>query len=168
MNNVESYKNNFSQHLAKALLAKYKKKVSIVFFVNQFNLRAYGTNTISYETGRKWLKVITIPQLSKMKVLIKWLELDPGFLFLDNELETGHSTPIASDNIAIILSVQDSQHLLECLQAVIVGLDAQSQHFLLLSALTLRDLAGIQPLAGHYRTLLKSFDMNDIFAKHWT
>jgi hypothetical protein len=103
-----------------------------------------------------------------MKVLIKWLELDPGFLFLDNELETGHSTPITSDNIAIILSVQDSLHLLECLQAVVVDLDAQSQHFLLLSALTLRDLAGIQPLAGHYRTLLKSFDMNDTFAKHWT
>ena len=168
MNNKASYKNNFSQHLAKALLAKYKKKVSIVFFVNQFNLRAYGTNTISYETGRKWLKGISMPQLSKMKVLIKWLNLDPSMLFLDNELSSEQPIALASDNIAIILSVQASQHLLECLQAVTLDLDAQSQHFLLLSALTLRDLAGNEPLAVNYKTLLRSFDMTGTFTKHWT
>ena len=167
MNNLATTKLNFSDHLTKALLAKYKKKVSIVFFVNQFNLRAYGTNTIAYETGRKWLKGITIPQLSKMKVLIKWLELDPGFLFLDNELETGHSTSIVSDNIAVILSVQNSQHFLECLQAVTFELDAQSQHFLLLSALNLRELANKQPLAVNYKALMQSFDTNGSFSKHW-
>ena len=168
MNNVESYKNNFSQHLAKALLAKYKKKVSIVFFVNQFNLRAYGTDTVAYETGRKWVKGISIPHLSKMKVLIKWLDLDPGFLFLDNELEKRHSAPIASDNIAIILSVQDSQHLLDCLQTVSLSLDTISQRFLLLSALTLRELVSNQPVNIDYKTLLQSLDRTGTFSKHWT
>jgi hypothetical protein len=168
MNNLATAKLNFSDHLTKALLAKYKKKVSIVFFVNQFNLRAYGTNTIAYETGRKWLKGISIPQLSKMKVLIKWLDLDPGFLFLENELETGYSTPIASDNIAIILSVQDSQHLLDCLQTVSLSLDTKSQRFLLLSALTLRELLINQPVNIDYKTLLQSLDRTGTFSKHWT
>jgi hypothetical protein len=142
--------------------------VSIVFFVNQFNLRAYGTNTIAYETARKWLKGISIPQLSKMKVLIKWLDLDPGFLFLDNELEIGYSTPIASDNITVILSVQDSQHLLDCLQTVSLSLDTRSQRFLLLSALTLRELLINQPVNIDYKTLLQSLDRTGTFSKHWT
>ena len=109
-----------------------------------------------------------MPQLSKMKVLIKWLNLDPSMLFLDNELSSEQPIALASDNIAIILSVQASQHLLECLQAVTLDLDAQSQHFLLLSALTLRDLAGNEPLAVNYKTLLRSFDMTGTFTKHWT
>ena len=89
MNNLTSTQLNFSKHLSKALLAKYKKQVSVVFFVNQFNLRAYGTNTIAYETGRKWLKGIALPQISKMKVLIKWLDLDAGFLFIEGDLLDG-------------------------------------------------------------------------------
>ena len=168
MNNLTSTQLNFSKHLSKALLAKYKKQVSVVFFVNQFNLRAYGTNTIAYETGRKWLKGIALPQISKMKVLIKWLDLDAGFLFIEGDLVDKLPTPFVSDNIAHILSVQASQQLLECLQAVTLDLDAQSQHFLLLSALTLRELAGNQPLAINYKALMQSFDMNDTFAKHWT
>ena len=102
-----------------------------------------------------------------MKVLIKWLELDPGFLFLENELETGHSKSIASDNIAIILSVQDSLHLLECLQAVSLSLDTKSQRFLLLSALTLRELLINQPVNIDYKTLLQSLDRTGTFSKHW-
>jgi hypothetical protein len=103
-----------------------------------------------------------------MKVLIKWLDLDASFLFIEGDLLEGLPTPFVSDNIAHILSVQASQQLLECLQAVTLDLDAQSQHFLLLSALTLRELAGNQPLAINYKALMQSFDMNDTFAKHWT
>ena len=100
--------------------------------------------------------------------LIKWLDLDASFLFIEGDLLEGLPTPLVSDNIAHILSVQASQQLLECLQAVTLDLDAQSQHFLLLSALTLRELAGNQPLAINYKALMQSFDMNDTFAKHWT
>lgn len=118
MNNLTSTQLNFSKHLSKALLAKYKKQVSVVFFVNQFNLRAYGTNTIAYETGRKWLKGIALPQISKMKVLIKWLDLDAGFLFIEGDLLDGLPIPLVSDNIAHILSVQAS-HAVTCICPVI-------------------------------------------------
>ena len=65
----------------------------------------------------------------------------------------------------MIYSVQDSQHLLDCLQAVTLDLDAQSQHFLLLSGLTLRDLADKQPLAINYKALMQSFDVKGIISK---
>jgi len=169
MNDLESHKHNFSQHLVESLLTKYKKPTSVAFFVNQFNLRAYGANTIAYETGRKWLKGMTIPQLSKMKVLCKWLELDPNII--SDGLQAITIVPIkpmVSDNIVMIYSVQDSQHLLECLQAVTLDLDEQSQHFLLLSALTLRDLADKQPLAINYKALMQSFDVKGIVSKQWS
>jgi hypothetical protein len=147
MNDLSTTQLNFSQHLSKSLLAKYKSRVSVVFFVNQFNLRAHGTNTIAYETGRKWLKGMTIPQISKMKVLVKWLDLELDFLFIEDDLLNGQPVPLDSDNIVHSLSVQFSQQPLDYLQAVILDLDAQSIHSLLLSALHLRELAGNQQLA---------------------
>ena len=64
--NLETAKINFSKQLNKALFKKYDKKTSVVFFVNQFNLRVHGTHPIAYETGRKWLNGATLPQLSKL------------------------------------------------------------------------------------------------------
>jgi hypothetical protein len=147
MNDLSTSQLNFSQHLSKSLLANYKRRVSVVFFVNQFNLRAYGTNTIAYETGRKWLKGMAIPQISKMKVLVKWLDLELDFLFIEDDLLNGQPVTLDSDNIVHSLSVQFSQQPLDYLQAVILDLDAQSIHSLLLSALHLRELAGNQQLA---------------------
>ena len=83
--NLETAKINFSKQLNKALFKKYDKKTSVVFFVNQFNLRAHGTNPIAYETGRKWLNGATLPQLSKLQILIDWLDLDMHNLFAITE-----------------------------------------------------------------------------------
>jgi hypothetical protein len=113
----------------------------VVFFVNQFNLRAYGTNTIAYETGRKWLKGIAVPQLSKMKVLIDWLGLDPNYLFMGEEVSSGQSKTSITDNITLIHSAQDGRHLPQCIQEIYEKLDINSQRVLWLSALTLRQLA---------------------------
>ena len=141
MNNLTFTKLNFSQHLTEVLLVKYKKQVSVVFFVNQFNLRAYGTNTIAYEIGRKWLKGIAVPQLSKMKVLIDWLGLDPNYLFMGKEVSSGQSKTSITDNITLIHSAQDGRHLPQCIQEIYEELDINSQRVLWLSALTLRQLA---------------------------
>ena len=98
--------------------------------------------------------------------LCNWLELDPNIVSDGLQAITiVPIKPLVSDNIAMIFSVQDSQHLLECLQAVTLDLDAQSQHFLLLSALTLRDLADKQPLAINYKALMQSFDVKGIVSK---
>ena len=141
MNNLTFTKLNFSQHLTEVLLAKYKKQVSAVFFVNQFNLRAYGTNTIAYETGRKWLKGIAIPQLSKMKVLIDWLDLDPNYLFMSEEVSNGQSKTSITNSSTLILSEEDKHHSPQSIQEINKGLDINSQQVLWLSALTLRQLA---------------------------
>ena len=142
MDNLTSTKLNFSQHLSEILKMKYKKQVSVVFFVNQFNLRAYGTNTIAYETGRKWLKGLAVPQLSKLKVLIEWLDLDPNYFFMEGILSSEPAESWITNNVTSILSIQDNQSSLRCIQDIFIDLDTKSQHFLLLSALTLHELAG--------------------------
>ena len=51
------------------------------FLANQFNLRAEGTTTITAETARKWIKGLSVPEIDRFKVLIKWLEFDVDDLF---------------------------------------------------------------------------------------
>ncbi len=74
---IESIK-LFSICLSEALLKKYGKVPSATFLANQFNLRAYGTTTITRESARKWLNGLAIPEMSRLKVLIQWLEINPS------------------------------------------------------------------------------------------
>lgn len=160
MTNLEVSKVNFSKQLADSLQMKYKKKVSIVFFVNQFNLRAYGTNTISYETGRKWLKGIAIPQVSKINVLVKWLNVDvKGIFEYDPYIECKSDS--TSNCIDETLRIKDKNHLFKCLQSVVIDLDTNAQSFLLLSALTLKELSFNQNLDMDYKLLVKEFRLSD-------
>jgi hypothetical protein len=56
------------------------------FLSNQFNLRAEGTSTITAETARKWVKGLSVPEIDRFKVLIKWLELDVDSIFNTTEI----------------------------------------------------------------------------------
>ena len=56
------------------------------FLSNQFNLRAEGTTTITAETARKWVKGLSVPEIDRFKVLIKWLELDVDSIFNTTEV----------------------------------------------------------------------------------
>lgn len=67
----------FSICLNEALLRKYGKVPSATFLANQFNLRAIGTTTITSESARKWLNGSAIPEMSRLQVLINWLEINP-------------------------------------------------------------------------------------------
>ena len=164
MTNLEVSKVNFSKQLADSLLMKYKKKVSIVFFVNQFNLRAYGTNTIAYETGRKWLKGITIPQVSKINVLVKWLNIDVKEIFeYDPNIEC--KSFATSNCIDTTLKIKNKDHLFKCLQSVVIDLDTNAQSFLLLSALTLKELSFNKHLEMDYKLLVKQFSLSDVCTK---
>lgn len=165
MTNLDVSRVNFSKHLADALLLKYKKKVTIVFFVNQFNLRAYGTNTIAYETGRKWLKGIAIPQVSKINVLVKWLNIDVKeiFEYAPNIESSGSSTSGCIDSS---LTIKNNDQLVKCLQSVVIDLDTNAQSFLLLSALTLKELSFNQHLDMDYNLLVKQFSLSDAYTKN--
>ena len=163
MTNIEISKANFAKHLADSLLMKYKKQVSVVFFVDQFNLHAYGTNVIAYETGRKWLKGISIPQVSKMNVLIKWLNIDVKKIFEYPSVSKGDSYSNAG-YIDASAGINKSDHLVESLQSVIIDLDANAHFFLLVSALTLKEISFNQHINMDYKLLVKYFSLKDTYS----
>ena len=81
MENRKQFAAKFAEVLKLHLIKKYKKVPSGYFFANQFNLRAQGTSTITAETARKWIKGISVPEIDRFKVLIDWLDFNPGELF---------------------------------------------------------------------------------------
>ncbi len=81
-----------SRALNESLLRKFGKIPSANTFANQFNLRAYGTKTITRETARKWLLGLSVPAIDKLVILIEWLNIDASVLFARNLEEANHST----------------------------------------------------------------------------
>jgi len=86
MGNRKEFVAKFAEVLNHALIKKYKKVPSGAFLSNQFNLRAEGTTTITAETARKWVKGLSVPEIDRFKVLIKWLELDVDSIFNTTEV----------------------------------------------------------------------------------
>jgi hypothetical protein len=86
MENRKEFVAKFAEVLNRALFKKYKKIPSGAFLANQFNLRAEGTTTITAETARKWVKGLSVPEIDRFKVLIKWLELDVDSIFNTSEV----------------------------------------------------------------------------------
>ena len=86
MENRKEFAVKFAEILNRALKRKYKKVPSGAFLSNQFNLRAQGTTTITADTARKWVKGLSVPEIDRFKVLIKWLELDVDGLFNTKEV----------------------------------------------------------------------------------
>jgi hypothetical protein len=75
--NRETTLSKFERTLRTGIAKKLGRQVSAQRFADQFNLRAHGTDTISRETARKWIRGTTIPDYERLAVLIEWLELDP-------------------------------------------------------------------------------------------
>ena len=138
-NTLTKAKCNFTDQLKRALQNKYHKKVSIVFFVNQFNLRAHGTNPIAYETGRKWFNGIAIPQLSKMQILVEWLNLDIQLLFSKSSAPETNTLDLSSLNEVTSIDEINSQNILNLIHAIALELDPKHQNFLFITALTLKE-----------------------------
>lgn len=86
MENRKEFVAKFAEVLNRALIKKYNKVPSGAFLSNQFNLRAEGTTTITAETARKWVKGLSVPEIDRFKVLIKWLELDVDSIFNTTEV----------------------------------------------------------------------------------
>ena len=81
MNNRALITLNFHKALNMGLKNTFGKIPSSTEFANQFNLRAYGTKTISRETARKWKTGLTFPEPSNLQVLIEWLNLSTEHIF---------------------------------------------------------------------------------------
>jgi hypothetical protein len=78
---------NFHKALNVGLKKKFAKIPSSTEFANQFNLRAYGTKTISRETARKWKTGLALPGPANLQVLIEWLHLNTENIFSYNKTQ---------------------------------------------------------------------------------
>jgi hypothetical protein len=151
MSNLDSARVIFSEKLNNKLFLKYKKKVTIAFFVNEFNLRAHGTNAISYEAGRKWIKGLSIPETSKLKVLSEWLGADLLDMFQVQE-----KGDIREDDY------KNAHNLLQCVHSLIPDLNTKNQIFILFSILVLKEMEN-KALDFPYPKIIKQFDIEKLF-----
>ncbi len=125
----------FSKSLTELLIERYGYLPSAAKFSDAFNLRAYGTSTISRETARKWIRGEALPELSRLKVLIKWLGLKPSD-FLEKDLtEEESKNPSSSESEKNLRNKIYSQ-----LISLLSELDEKSIEALFLAALALREI----------------------------
>jgi transcriptional regulator with XRE-family HTH domain len=134
--NRETTLSKFEQTLRTGIARKLGRQVSAQRFADQFNLRAHGTETISRETARKWMRGTTIPDYERLAVLIQWLELDP-LEFLASENTKQNRTLLNEVNIF----AHDKSKRLEDLVAIVKTLDQQSTEALFITAWALRQVS---------------------------
>jgi hypothetical protein len=76
---MDTIKKKFSHELNRCLEIKYKKRLKNSEFATFYNLNF--TRSITSETARKWLLGISVPNVSIMKDLTHWLDMDLSDLF---------------------------------------------------------------------------------------
>lgn len=157
--NLALSKSNFTKQLIKALYKIYGKKVSVVFFVNQFNLRAYGSAPIAYETGRKWLNGISIPQHSNMQILINWLNLDVNLIFEKTSSQETNKIDLTKLDDGPIIDGLNSHNLLNFISAIALELDPKHQSFLFFAALTLKEFSDKNDLNFNFESFINTLNL---------
>jgi len=113
----------FAQSLKKNLISRFGRVPSASFVANNFNLRAYETQTITRETARKWLTGMSFPEGGRLKVLAEWLNLDV------NEI-LGVKTKGAAKNVSTSPIKREelfSQKILDALSSQIAVIDRSGQ-----------------------------------------
>lgn len=81
-------RSNLGILLSQALIRKFGALPSANKFADQFNLRAYGTTTITRETARKWIAGLAVPEIDKLSILVEWLDISPSEIFKTDELKS--------------------------------------------------------------------------------
>lgn len=145
MNNRKNTASCLAKAINEGLIKKFGKIPSANIFANQFNLRAYGTKTITRETARKWLLGLSVPEIDKLVVLVEWLDIDVLNLFgqesklanhhngLSNRNGTSYRNPLLKQNDAIN---HIEHHINNCLSE----LNDNSKNALYLAAWMLKQL----------------------------
>lgn len=98
MNNRKSTASCLAKEINDGLFKKFGKIPSANIFANQFNLRAYGTKTITRETARKWLLGLAVPEIDKLVVLVEWLDIDVLNLFGQEPKLANHHNGWSNNN----------------------------------------------------------------------
>jgi hypothetical protein len=144
----------FAHVLRQALVDNQGRTPSAAKFADAFNLRAHGTSTITRETARKWLRGDAMPELGKMGVLIKWLNIDPSS-FLQPVLTDGKAQPC----IEIDLST-DRPTARQVLVDILQHLDDRSIETLYLTAAAMHTLQKKEKTAVTVRPSNSSLNWN--------
>ena len=76
---IDTIKKIFSQELNKCLKIKYGKRLKNSEFATYYNLNF--NRSITSETARKWLLGVSVPNISVMKDLVYWLNMNLSDLF---------------------------------------------------------------------------------------
>jgi hypothetical protein len=134
--NRESTLSKFERTLRTGIARKLGRQVSAQRFADQFNLHAHGTDTISRETARKWIRGTTIPDYERLAVLIEWLELNP-LEFLGNE-NAKENRRLLND---VDIFIHDKSRRIEDLMEIVKTLDQQSIEALFVTAWALRQVS---------------------------
>lgn len=132
----------FSICLNEALLRKYGKVPSATFLANQFNLRAIGTTTITRESARKWLNGLAIPEMSRLQVLVNWLEINPMDFLGNGKGENGSAQP------------KEDGHFFENLSKLLKELTPVDRKTIFITAWSLRELRSNQHEKMNYEKLV--------------
>jgi hypothetical protein len=121
--------------LHEALVLSFGQLPSAAKFADAFNLRAHGTSTISRETARKWLRGDALPEISKMRVLISWLQLDPASFLQPLAQEQSFVRKTTVDLFASSPSI-----IRETLIRILPDLDDKSLEALYLTAVAMEEV----------------------------
>lgn len=132
MNNRETTASYLAKLINQALIIKFGRVPSASLFANQFNLRAYGTSTITRETARKWILGLSIPEIDKLIVLTEWLDLDISSIFKRKK-----KTFLVNQNLQNKPNGHDiDYHIQNCLRK----LNNNSKNAVFIAALVLKEL----------------------------
>lgn len=108
-------RSNLGILLTQALIRKFGILPSATKFADQFNLRAYGTSTITRETARKWIAGLAVPEIDKLSILVEWLDIEPSEIFKTDELKIKNTIAEVKNGVDYSgLSI--NQQINECLK----------------------------------------------------
>lgn len=142
--NLDEAKIRFSKALNIALIHKFGRVPTANALANQFNFRAEGIAGVTRETARKWLAGQAIPEVSKLIVLVDWLELDA------NAFMSTRTTAVQQDDDVVIDTIRE----------LLKHMDAKTRSMILITAWALRETQGLQAHRLDLPTLRRALMLN--------
>lgn len=82
---LENFRKNFIFNFRDALIKKYGKVPPSSFIANEFNQISPDSPPLSSETVRRWLTGVSLPEIHRLAILCKALNVHPEhFIKLDH------------------------------------------------------------------------------------
>jgi hypothetical protein len=83
----------FSNALRSGLVNRFNHIPTAQKFSDEFNLRS--VKSITRETARKWINGLVMPEPERLLVLIKWLNINSDYVYLNSKEVEKENTPLS-------------------------------------------------------------------------